>query len=489
MIERPPVAWLPVGVIAAGTTTVLLATAGGYDYHRDELYFRLLGQHPAWGYVDQPPFTPLLTRLSIAIFGDTVWAIRIPGALMIGVVAILAALVAREVGAGRLGQSLAALGALTGFPLIAGHITLTATPDLIVWLVVILLAMRALLRDRPRLWLGVGLTVGLGLYNKHLVVLLLLMLAAGLLLVGPRKVLLSPWVYAGMGIALVVGLPNLVYQVVNDFPQLDMAAALARDKGEDARITMLPLQLVMLGVPYVPIWIAGLVTLLRDRRLRPIRALAVTYPLMIVLLLVIAGQPYYTLGLLLAIYAIGCAPVERWLTGMSRRVLVGAAVVANIAISAIIALPIVPAADLGDTVIPEINQGTRDQIGWQTYVRQVADVYAALPPEDQARAVIVTGNYGEAGAIERYGRASKLPKVYSGQNELYHYGPPPEDKTVAVLVLQEADPGPRFNSCTREARLDNGLGVDNEEQVADVWVCRGPSPSWSQLWPRFQHFS
>jgi hypothetical protein len=490
--ERPPLAWLPVGAVAAGITTVLLVSAGGYDYHRDELYFRVLGMHPAWGYVDQPPFTPLLARLCIELFGDTVWAIRIPEAIIIGIAAILAAFIAREVGGGWGAQTLAALGLAAAFPLIAGHTILTATPDLIAWLLVILFAMRALLRERPKYWLGVGLTSGLALYNKHLVILLLLTLGVALLLVGPRRVLASPWVWAGMAIAAVVGSPNLVYQITHDFPQLKMAEALAENKGDDARITMLPLQVIMLGVPCVPIWIAGIVTLLRDRRLRPIRALAVAYPLMILLLLVIAGQPYYSIGLLLALFAIGCAPTTRWLDGhRGRQALVGAGVVVNVATSVVIALPVVPLTSLGDTVIPEINQVARDQIGWPTYVRQIADVYTALPAEDRARAVIVTGNYGEHGAVDRFGGEYGLPKVYSGQNELYHLGPPPDSATVVVFVLQEpnlARLGQSFNNCTVEGRLHNDVGVDNEEEVAEIVVCRGPRDSWAVLWPRFQHY-
>jgi hypothetical protein len=489
---RPPLARLPVGIIAAAVTAALLVSAPGYDYHRDELYFRVLGRHPAWGYVDQPPFSPLLARLSVEIFGDSVWAMRVPDALIIGVAAVLIAFVAREVGGGRGAQTLAALGMATAFPLIGGHVVTTATPDIIFWLLVILFAMRALLRDRPRYWLAVGLTSGLALYNKHLVILLLLTVAVGLLLVGPRRVLASPWLWAGMGIALVVGSPNLIYQVTHDFPQLKMAEALADNKGDDARTTLLPLQIIMLGLPYTPIWIAGIVTLFRDRRLRPVRALGVAYLLLVAVLFVIGGQPYYSMGLLLAMYAIGCAPTARWLAGRRwRQALMAAGVVVNVASSAVIALPIVPVDRLGDTAIPEINQVTRDQIGWPTYVRQIADVYAALPADDRARAVIVTGNYGEYGAVDRYGGPYGLPKVYSGQNELYYLGRPPDSATVVLFVLEDPDLdrlGQAFASCSVSGRLHNGVGVETEEESALVVVCRDPRQSWEQLWPRFQHY-
>jgi Dolichyl-phosphate-mannose-protein mannosyltransferase len=481
-----------VGSVAVAIVVVLLAFAGGYDYHRDELYFRVLGKHLAWGFVDQPPLTPLLTRLGIDVFGDHLWSIRVPSALIIGVAAILAALVAREAG-GRAGaQTLAALGMAGAFPLIGGHVINTATLDIIFWLLVILFAMRALLRDRPHYWLAIGLVVGLALYNKLLIILLLLMIAVGLLIAGPRRVLASPWVWGGVAIALVVGSPNLIYQLTHDLPQLKMAHALARNKGEDSRTQLLPFQIIMLGPPLLPIWIAGLVTLFRNRTLRPIRALAVAYLAMIVVLFVIAGQPYYSIGLQIAIYAIGCVPTVRWLAGRrGRQVLVAAGVALNIAVAVVVALPIVPLDQLKNTPIGAINQTARDQVGWQTYVRQIADAVNAVPAADRAGMVIITGNYGEYGALDRYGPPYHLPPVYSGQNALYYLGRPPDSARVALLVVEDADPAVLnrgFASCDQVGRLDNEVGVDNEEQSATLWICRDPRARWTVLWPRFQHY-
>ncbi|WP_432985080.1 ArnT family glycosyltransferase [Dactylosporangium sp. CA-233914] len=490
MIPRPPVAWKPVGSIAGGAALALLLTIARYDYHRDELYFRMVGAHPKWGYVDQPPFTPLMIRACVELFGDTVWAIRIPGLLFIAGAAILLALVAREIGGGALAQSLAAAGVLTTFPLTAGHITITAAPDLVMWLLVILFLIRALLRDSRRSFLWAGLFAGLALYNKHLVILLLLTFAAGLLIAGPRRVLLSPWLWAGAGIAVVVGLPNLLYQIANDFPQLSMAGALAENKGDDARITLLPLQLAWLGPFFVPVWVAGIVTLLRRPELRPIRAFAVAYPLMLVLLFAVAGQPYYSLGLLAGLFAIGAVAAERWVAaGAARRWLLGAAVIVNCGVAIVMSLPVLPVGVIGRTPIPAINQGIADEIGWHRYVAQVKGVYDALPPEDRGRAVLLTGNYGEAGSLDRYGKPLGLPDVYSGQNELWYLGPPPESATVVIFVYQgNPDRLGVFGSCERKVSLDNGYGVDNEEQTARVYVCRNPLGSWADLWPRFQHF-
>jgi 4-amino-4-deoxy-L-arabinose transferase-like glycosyltransferase len=476
-----------VSVVAGLVVVLLLAFANRYDYHRDELYFRILGRHLQWGYVDQPPFTPLVDRLAGLVFGDSLWGIRVPFALMIGAMAFLLALLAREVGGGRAAQVLAALGVTGAFPLVGGHVETTATPDLLVWLGVLLFVVRALLHERPRAWLAAGVVTGLGLYNKHLVLLLLICLVAGLLIVGPRRVLLTRWPWLGAGLAVLIGLPNILYQVLNGFPQAHMASAIADTKGPDDRVTLLPFQLILFGLVFVPVWVAGLVTLLRSRELRPIRSFAVAYPILLVLVFVTAGQPYYTIGLVAGLFAIGAVPTARWMArSRSRRVGLIVAVLINVVVSVVFALPVLPADKVG--FIAAANSTVADQIGWKEYVRQVTDVYDGLSPGDRARAVMFTGNYGEAGALERYGRG--LPAVYSGHNELHHYGPPPDDKTVAV-VWTEADPArvrETFGPCEVGAKLHNREGVDNEELGASVYVCRSLPGTWHDLWPRLQHY-
>jgi hypothetical protein len=330
---------------------------------------------------------------------------------------------------------------------------------------------------------------GLALYAKLLIPLLLICLLLGLLIMGPRRVLLSKWLLAGAGLAVLIGLPNILYQVFNDFPQAHMADAIAADKGTDSRIQLLPFQLILVGVALVPVWVAGLVTLLRDPRLRAARGIAVAYPIMVVLVFVIAGQPYYPIGLVLGLFAIGAVPVERWMAGRSgRRVLLGVAVGVNVVISLVFALPVLPVSQVG--FIAAVNSTVADQIGWKVYVRQVGEVYAGLPADEKQRVVLITSNYGEAGALDRYGSRYGLPAVYSGHNELYNYGPPPDSRTVAIVVSQApaAEVNATLGPCELRAHLDNGLGIENEEPDGAIYVCRNLPTPWHSLWPSLQHY-
>jgi 4-amino-4-deoxy-L-arabinose transferase-like glycosyltransferase len=482
-VNLPRLARLPLAAVAIGVVALLVATIDRYGYHRDELYFRLLADHPAWGYVDEPPLTPMLAKVSIAVFGDHLWSIRLAPILCAVAIVVLAALVAREFGGGTGAQVLAAAGTCSTLVLVAGHLLSTSTVDLVVWLLVILFALRALLRGEPRWWLATGLAAGLGLYNKQLVVLLLIGLGAGLLIAGPRRTLLSPWLWAGVGIALVVGAPNLVYQIAHDWPQAKMAAALSRNKGDESRTLFVPMQLILVGPLLVPVWVAGWVRLFRTPA---VRAFAWAYPVVCVVVLVSGGQWYYPFGLLILFYAAGCVVAARWAASRGRRLLLGAAVAVSVAISVVLALPVWPVRSL-PAPIAALNPADRDSIGWPEYVRQVADAYRALPAADRAVAVLVTGNYGEAGALVKYGPAYRLPTVYSGQNELYRFGPPPDSATVVVFVGMSRVTD-LFESCATVARLDNGVGVHNEEQGRPVLVCRNPHRPWHDMWPGFQHY-
>ncbi|NUO98280.1 MAG: hypothetical protein HOV96_17065 [Nonomuraea sp.] len=478
-MERPW-AWRPATLTAVLTAGAALALSPSYGYHRDELYFRVLAGHPAWGYVDQPPLTPMLARAALGLFGDTLTGLRVFPAVAVAILVVLVTLVARELGGDRAAQTLAAVGTASGaYTLIVAHSLLTLSFDLPLWTAAILFVLKAL-RGRPRWWLAAGAVIGLATYNKHLIALLVLSLLAGLLAVGPRRVLLDRWLWAGALVAAVLAAPNLIYQVTHDWPQLSMAAALSADKGAEMRVLFAPMQLVLFGPVVSVIAAYGLVLLWRDRR---VRALAVAYPVAAAVTLVSGGRFDYTAGLIVALFAAGCVRVSRARAGW--RAASWAFVGVNALVSAVLALPLVPVGELAGTPVPAINEVARESVGWPALTGAVTGVLDALPPDERARAVVVTGNYGEYGALAQAG----LTRVYSGHNQLWEYGPPPGTATVAVLLNVGERARALFVSCEVKARVDNGVGVDNEEQGLPVWLCRDLRQPWSTTWPMWRHFS
>ncbi|MFO7192434.1 MULTISPECIES: glycosyltransferase family 39 protein [Thermocrispum] len=466
--------------VAGLVSAVLVLFAHEYGYHRDELYFIAAGKRLDWAYVDQGPVTPLLARLMTELDADSLTLLRLPSALAAGLIVLITGLLAGELGAKRSAQVLAAvIAGVSVVVLFNGHLLSTTTFDLLCWTAATWLIVRAVLRDE-RLWLAVGLVVGLGLLNKPLPALLAVAVLVSLLAAGPRHVLRSPYPWLGAMIAVVLFAPFILWQAAHGWPHLEVSAAIARGESASSEPwwAVVPFQLLLVSPVLAPVWIAGLVRLFRDAELR---FLAVTWVLLAVVFMATGGKPYYLAGMLPLLVAAGCVPIPRWLRGrppLLRKAALGLALAASIVIDPVIALPVLPVRDI-DLVVA-MNEDVGETVGWPELVSTVAHAH-------QDGAVIFTRNYGEAGAIDRFGPAYGLPQAYSGHNAYWHWGPPPDLASRVVVVGIPAERASRFFvGCTTAATIGNDAGVDNEENGAPVLFCAGPSRPWSQMWPELR---
>jgi len=476
----PAFAAVPVVSVAAVVMVVLTALSGRYGYHRDELYFMVAGQKLAWGYVDQPPLTPLLARVSTDVFGNTPMGLRVVSTLATGLTIVVVALIAREFGSSRRGQLLAAVcAAVSGFVLGVGHLVSTATYDLLAWMLICLFAVKLLRTGDARWWLALGLTAGVALENKYLVVLPVGALLVALLIVGPREVLRSWWLLAGVAVAGLVALPNVLWQFQHDWPQLTVAGGISEDDGTENRIMFIPLQLLQLSPFLMPVWVAGF---RRLWRMPWARSVALAYPLLCVAVLAAGGKSYYALPLLLVLVAAGVEQVLSW----SRRLL-AVGLVLTAATSALFTLPVLPASAV-DFVIP-VNQEQGEQIGWPLLAATVAAEWNRIPADQRSSATIFAGNYGEAGALRRYGPELGLPTAYSGHMSFADWERPADTQTGPVLLVEiERIPSleAHFRGCEQVGAIDNI--VSNDEDGAPLVRCGSPAEPWSTLWPKLRHY-
>ncbi|WP_194836100.1 glycosyltransferase family 39 protein [Nocardia sp. XZ_19_369] len=494
---------MPIG--AALFAVVLIACAPRYGYHRDELYFLAAGRHLSWGYPDQPPLTPLVAKVMAAIDPDSLLMLRLPAVFAATLVVVCAGLMARELGGGRAAQALAAAAvASAAFVMGVGHMLSTAVFDLAAWSVVTLMVLR-LIREiggppesangeqarrvagwlsGPRWWLVIGLVVGVGLQNKLLLIFPVLALLVSLLLFGPRKLFVTKWFPIAVGIAVLIWLPYLVWQAGNGWPQWEMGRAIAGGSSgtSDTPIMFVLLQFGLMGPLLVPLWAFGLWRLARDVRYR---AFVVAYGLLFVLFLAIGGKAYYLGGMYPILLAAGAVPVAAWLgRRRTRWAAVGFVVAVNTIGSAVLFLPVLPVSMLKNTPILAVNYDAGETIGWPEFTRQVGEARARLGPD----VAILTANYGEAGAIERYGAPYDLPKPHSGHNSYWWWGPPSDAATEVLTVGLERDYLTRFCTDIQPAgQIDNGLDIDNDEQGEPLFVCRNPRAPWSELWPQAKH--
>jgi 4-amino-4-deoxy-L-arabinose transferase-like glycosyltransferase len=481
----PPAVWL----IAVAYVVLELAVSDRYGFQQDELYFLVAGHHLAFGYVDQPPLAVLLTRAT-DLFGVNPTAIRILPALAGGAAVVLAARLAALFGGGRAARVIAALAvAITPIFLGAMHIGNTTPYDLLAWTVVTVCVATALLRDRPRCWLGAGVAAGIGLEDEYLLLTLLAAIVIGILATrAHRAVARTRWPWLGGLIALAIWLPNLVWQFANGWPQLTMAAALHQQNTSAADyIGGLPGQLVYAGLLGIPLFVAGLIRLWRAAELRFL-GVAATLILLYVLAW-IPGKVYYVDGILPAILAAGAVSAELRVAraGRPRAWRVGIGVLALVGTLLILpsVLPLLPIANLH-----QIKGATSiaDGVGWPQLTADVAAQDAALTRAGQPPTSIFTGFYAEAGALDVYGGPYHLPPVISGHNTFWLWGPGRAADTTVLYVDAAGQLKPYFARCRQLAVYNPPDRVQNDWNNLAIGVCTGPSGPWATLWPHLKHY-
>jgi hypothetical protein len=493
--DRTP--WLGIALIAAAAFAVEMAVSARYGYVRDELYFLAAGQHLAFGNVDQPPLTPLLARISSLATGNTLVGLRVLPALGLAALVVATAAMSRLLGARQAGQLLAALAAATCAEYLgAMHELTTTTPDFVFWAVTLLLAMRLLASQDPRWWLGIGTCVGVASEAKWNIGFLAAGLAAGFLATDARRLLRSRYLLAGCLIAAALAAPDLIWQAAHGWPTLDVFRALQTAAGHN-RATYWPAQVFFTGVALTPIWVGGLVWSLRSAAARTFRPLGIACLIVIVLQFVLGGKAYYPGGVYTFLFAAGAAALERRLAarkpmafGFRSAARASRAMVVSGAVGALVAIPLLPARVLHTVPLQKINYDLGEEIAWPKLVALVAREYDALPGPQRRQTTILTGNYGEAGAIDRYGPGLGLPQVYSGANNFWLWGPPPPADSAAIAVnLDPAFLRREFTHVRLVATFWNGLGVSDDEQGTQVYLATGLRSSWAQGWPAFRDYS
>ena len=451
---RPP--RLGIAVIAAAAFGVEMAVSARYGYARDELYFLAAGHHLAFGYVDQPPLTPLLARIGAAAFGNTLAGLRVLPALGLAALVVATAAMSRRLGAGRTGQLLAALAAATcGEFLGAMHELTTGAPDFVFWAVTLLLVMRLLASEDPRWWVAIGGSVGIASEAKWNIGFLAAALAIGFATTAladrtARRLLRSRYLLLGGLIAAALAAPDLVWQAMHGWPNLDVFRALQGAAGHN-RAVFWPAQILYAGPALAPVWIGGAIWSLRSAAARRFRPVAIACVIAIALQFALGGKAYYPGAAFTFLFAAGSVPLERRLAArrpirpaalaaprpirpaalarvvkpapLARVVkpaaVTAAAMLAGAVLAAPVALSVLPARTLHAVPLQKLNYDLAETIAWPKQVALVAREYDSLPGPQRRQTAILTGNYGEAGAIDRYGPGLALPQAYSGANSFW----------------------------------------------------------------------
>lgn len=502
------------GALAAAaflaTLVIHLAANPHYGFFRDELYFIICGFHPAWGYVDQPPVVPLLSAGS-QLFGHSLFALRALPAIFAAAGAYVTVLIAFELGGGIFAAALATLAYLAA-PVLESF-GAKVGPDmvgLLLWPLCALFVLRIVKGADPRWWLAAGATIGIALLSKYSVVFFAVALVGGLVLQPRgRAMLLSRWFFAGVLLAALIALPNFAWQAAHGFPMWELLRNGASGKNlVPSPALFLVQQLLLTNIFASPIWIAGLVWLIRN----PVaRFLGYAYLILIAAMIALHAKHYYPADVYPILMAAGSVAIEGW---TRRAFLVRGAIVAATVAAALffapLVLPVLPetaavqyTAFVGRVLhVPRSALATErqrtsalpedfaDMHGWPQLASAVATIYYALPAEQRDRAAIVASNYGEAAAIDFFGVRYGLPPVISGHNNYWLWGTRGYSGDVVIDVNGDCgrhDMPSLFRTARLATRFDAPWVISYEQDIP-ISVCTGITQPLSSLWPQLRRY-
>jgi len=490
---------------ASAGLLVHLLTNGGYGYFRDELYYLACADHLDWGYVDTAPLIPWIARLSRALLGDSLEALRFLPGLAGAAKILLTGLIARELGAGRFGVALACLAVLTAPIYLAMDSLLTMNAfEPLFWMGCACVLILAIRRENPKLLVWFGVLAGLGLENKHSMLFFGFALVAGLLLTPQRRFFANGWIWGAAAIALALFLPNLVWQMQHNWPTLEDLSNVRRmhKNVELAPLAFLGQQVFIMGPANLLVWAAGLWFLLLDRTGKRYRALGWAYVVVLALLMALKGKHYYLAPAYPMLFAAGGVFWERLLKRPWWRAALPSALALAGAALAPLVLPVLspgnflryqdalgispPKTEVGHA--GKLPQHFGDMFGWEEMVVTVAKIYQGLPPEERAKAAILAGNYGEAGAIDFFGPRYGLPKAICAHQTYYFWGPRHYTGEVVILLQWSRSRAEQlFASVADAATLDHPYAMAEEHYT--ILIGRGLKQPLAQLWPRLKHWN
>jgi dolichyl-phosphate-mannose-protein mannosyltransferase len=496
--ERPPIAWGSLVLVAGAILALHALCLTQYGWFRDELYYLSCSHRLAWGYVDQPPLSIALLALIRFFAGPSLVAFRLASSALLALACVTAGLVARQLGGRRFAQTLAALAfGVSPLALACGHFYSMNALDIVFWPLVTLLALRAFDGPTAGGWIALGVALGLGLLNKWSVLWLGAGIAAYLVL-SRRDLLRTPGPWLAAAIAGLLFAPNVVWEVRTGWPTVEfMHHARAEKMVALQPLLYLANQGLTLGPGAAPIWIAGLVVALTRRAWR---AVATIYVVTLAILLASgsARVEYITLPCV-ALFGAGAA----WWEGRGRlaRALVTALALLLAIPIAPFALPILPVtrfiayqAALGRKPATEerhamgsLPQQYADMFGWPEFADSVARVCSTLTPEERRRAIVIVDNYGEAGALERFGQG-RVPRIACQHNNWYFWGPPAWDGGVAILVRRDSlDARQEFDQVKLTGLAGHPLAMPYEQDLP-ILIARGFHADLKKAWAEGKHF-
>ncbi|MBI3586455.1 MAG: glycosyltransferase family 39 protein [Ignavibacteriales bacterium] len=492
-----------ISYLALATLLIHFLTGSGYGYFRDELYYIACSDHLDWGYIDHPPLSILLLAISRVVVGDSsVFALRLLPVFAGAGTVLLMGLMVRMLGGNRFAQILAAVAVMVA------PVYLTVTNfysmncfDLLLWTAGIYVILLIVKSGNSKLWLLFGVIAGLGLQNKLSMLFLGFGLVVGLMLTPHRKYFRDKWLWMGGVVAFLIFLPNIIWQVQHDLPTIEfMMNATQLKNASMSPIEFTLAQILMMSPISFLLWFAGLYYCFFYSKGKQYRIVGWMYVAIFVFLVVQRSKAYYLTPVYPMLFATGALFVQdiiartnwKWLKPtMVGFLIVGGAITAPFALPALPvegfirysnALGIKPPQEERNR-IGKLPQMYADMHGWEEMTAAVAEVYSKLSPEEQSKCAIYAQNYGEAGAIDFFGKKYNLPKAISGHNSYFLWGTRGYAGEILIIIGGNPEDHKKvYNEVTQVGSTYNEYAMPYENN-RPIFLCRGLKTPLKDIWP------
>ena len=490
-----------VSCIVLARVVIYVVASPNYGYFRDEMYYLACGEHPAWGYVDQPPLIAWMAWLLEHTIGVSLYAMRLlPMLADVGCI-VMTALLARKLGGGFWAMLLSSLAVLVApiYLLFSQLFTMNAF-DPLLWILIAWFLVDLVQTGRERNWLWIGVLTGITLLNKYGVLFLLAGLLAGVAFSQLRRSFVRPWFWTGCVIATLISLPNFLWQLHRNFPFVLLVSSV-RKNGRDVMLAPLPYlaqQAEMIGFVSSLLVILALWFFISPQG-RRYAILFWGFMSVLGCMLVLRGKFYYVAPVYPIVFAPGAVSLERLTAEPAPKWFRPVYALTMLLVGALIAPTAIPLLSIEGYIAytkklgiqqqkfenqpkSQLPQIYADMVGWEERVKIVADYVHSLPPDEQKITAIGASNYGDAGAVDLFGSKYGLPKAISTSNNYWIWGPR-EYTGESLILMDEGSPEKYERHCKSlklVARPDNPY-VRPDENLP-IYHCVGLTPNLQSLW-------
>ncbi|MFI5158698.1 MAG: ArnT family glycosyltransferase [Sphingobacteriales bacterium] len=479
-----------------------------FGFQRDELLHLALGDHLAWGYKEVPPVIAVIAKLSSTLFGNSVFSARVFCTIFAGLIVWFTGLITVELGGRKFAIALACLAIILAPAFVASEYLLQPVIfDQFWWVLTVYLIVKYINSSSIKYLYFIGIAVGLGLLTKYTMGFFTLALVVGLLFTKQRRLLFNKHMLGAILVALVLFLPNIIWQFQHHLPIITHMGALRRTQLDYIKPSDFVSQQAMVNGSFILLWLTGFFFLIFSFKLRKYQFLAFAYIAIFLFLIEMNGKNYYLFGAYPMLFAAGGFGLERWIK--NNNYILRTIVIILISAPNLVLLPmLLPVLPLNPTlaffkftdkhlaffdfaVIWEdhqkhpTTQDYGDMFGWDEMTKKVADAYNSLTPDQQKHTIIWADNYGEAGAIHHFGKLYNLPDVYSLDSSFTLWTPPSLNPDYIIYVDDDNNVtkrlAPYVHSYKKVGEIDNPLA---REKGTAIYLLTKPNAMFAYI---YQH--